>query len=344
MAEFALAQSFSMIALNAQRSSHKSVVKQVALRVLAAAVVLECYLNGKLRAADQGEGELELELKSLPAGPKISEPGVSEAGIEAYQNGVINWLQGSKPGRHGQLCWWLKRASSLPQRKLMRLEQVMTRSLMDLGAMEEIPHLLGCDMYFESSGVAVKEYRSELSEYTRIAEGLRAEVLENGPVSDETICLLWLLRESGCLPDLFSGQELAQVALRINELDTSSPIAHTLFWMRIGLGWGMMVKHFLRWKKAFVQTAVGKGMLFLFPLLERSQAVFIETEAWFANSQDRLGAVKQRLETQGHVFTVVREGEIPTIKIDNLMYEAVPHLVTMRVPIQGVRLIPKRPL
>lgn len=57
MADFTLAQGFSMIALNAQRSSHKSVVKQVALRMLAAAVVLECYLEGKLRATgDEGQG------------------------------------------------------------------------------------------------------------------------------------------------------------------------------------------------------------------------------------------------------------------------------------------------
>lgn len=343
MTEFTLAQGFSMIALNAQRSSHRTAVKQIALRSLAAAVVLECYLEGKLRAAaDQGEDELELD-SHLP-GSGRSEYNLSETGEEAYQASVISWLRGGNPGRHGQLRWWLKRASSLSQRKLMHLEEVMTRSLMDLGAMEEIPHLLGCDMFFESSGVAVKEYRSKLPEYTRMAEGLRAEVLEDGPVSDEAICLLWLLRESGCLPDLFSYQELDQVALRINELDVSNPLAHNLFWIRIGQGWGMTVKHFLQWKKAFVQTTVGRGMLFLFPLLERSQAVFIETEAWFANSQDRLDAVKQRLESQGHVFTVLREGEIPTIKIDNLIYEAVPHLVTMRVPIQGVRLLPKRPL
>lgn len=343
MADFTLAQGFSMVALNAQRSSHSTVVKQVALRVLAAAVVLECYLEGKLRAtADQGQRELELDFHLTDSGR--SEHGSGDSGVEVYQNYVINWLEGGKPGRHGQLRWWLKRASSLSQRKLMRLEEVMTRSLTDLGVMEEIPHLLGCDMLFESSGVAIKEYRSKLSEYTGIVEGLRAEVLEDGPVSDETICLLWLLRESGCLPDLFSGQELDQVALTINELDESNPLAHSLFWIRIGQNWGMTVKHFLQWKKAFVQTTVGRGMLFLFPLLERSQAVFIETEAWFANSQNRLDAVKERLESQGHAFTVLREGEIPTIKIDNLIYEAVPHLVTMRVPIQGVRLLPKRPL
>ena len=310
MADFTLAQGFSMIALNAQRSSHKSVVKQVALRMLAAAVVLECYLEGKLRATgDEGQGELELDSHLMDSGH--SGHGSDNTGAEAYQNCVISWLQGSKPGRHGQLRWWLKRASALSQQKLMHLEQVMTRSLMDLGVMEEIPHLLGCDMFFESSGVEVKEYRSKLSEYTRITEGLRAEVLEDGPVSDETICLLWLLRESGCLPDLFSGQELDQVALRIHELDISNPIAHTLFWIRIGQSWGMMAKHLLRWKKAFVQTSAGRGMLFLFPMLERSQAVFIETGTWFANSHERLNAVKQRLESQGHVFTVSCEGGNP---------------------------------
>ncbi|GJM79051.1 hypothetical protein HMSSN139_15470 [Paenibacillus sp. HMSSN-139] len=40
---------------------------------------------------------------------------------------------------------------------------------------------------------------------------------------------------------------------------------------------------------------------------------------------------------------MLKEGEIPTIRIDNLVYEAVPHFVTVRVPIQGVRLLPKTP-
>ncbi|WP_110930421.1 hypothetical protein [Paenibacillus bouchesdurhonensis] len=82
-------------------------------------------------------------------------------------------------------------------------------------------------------------------------------------------------------------------------------------------------------------------MNFLHPILERSQAVFIDMEAMFSNPAARLHDVKQRLESKGHTVAVLKEGQIPTIKIDNIVYEAIPHAIHGRVPIHGVRLIPK---
>ncbi|MGG6310310.1 GPP34 family phosphoprotein [Paenibacillus macerans] len=332
MAELTLAQTFSMIALNAQRSNHMTAVKKVALRAMAAAVILEVYLDGGFTARN-GTEELAIGQDTQDSG-----------GLTAYRGLILKPLRSRAHGRHAQLQWWLKRASSLSKRRLVRLERAIARSLMDLGMLEEIPNLLGCDMFYESAGVSIKEYRCDMHEYTRITEEIRAEILEDGPVNDETICLLWLLRESGCLPDFFSRHELDKVAARMNDLDQANRLAHKMFLIRIRRGWGIAVKHFLHLKTAFVRTTVGTGILFLFPLLERSQAVFIETEAWFSNSRKRLDAVQQRLESQGHAFTVLKDGEIPAIKIDNLVYEAVPHFVGMRVPIQGVRLLPKRPI
>lgn len=335
MAEFTeltLAQRFSMIALNAQRSNMMTTVKKISLRTMAAAVILEVYLEGGFTAVNG----------KIAYAPMAEGKGANED--LAYREPILKPIASKARGRHFKLPWWLKQASSLSKRKLARFERVMASNLSDLGKMEEIPNLLGCDMFYESAGVSTKEYRCPIHEYTSITEELRAEILEAGPVSDDTVCLLWLLRESGCLPDIFSRNELDLVAARMNELDLSNPLAHAIFPIRIYRGWELGVKHALRMKKTFVRTSVGTGMLFLFPLLERSQAVFIETEAWFSNSKKRLEAVKDRLEAQGHVFTVLKEGEIPTIKIDNLVYEAVPHFVTVRVPIQGVRLLPKRPI
>ncbi|WP_178021628.1 GPP34 family phosphoprotein [uncultured Paenibacillus sp.] len=330
--ELTLAQRFSMIALNAQRSNMMTTVKKISLRAMAAAVILEVYLEGGLTASN---GKIE----DTP-GPG----GNASSGDLAYREAILKPAGSKARSRQLQLPWWLKQASSLSKRTMDRFELAMAKSLSDLGMMEEIPNLLGCDMFYESAGVTIKEYRCPIQEYTRITEGFRAEILEEGPISDDAVCLLWLLRESGCLPDLFSRNELDLVATRINELDTSDPLAHTIFSIQIFRGWELGVKHALRMKKSFVRTTVGTGVLFLFPLLDRSQAVFIETEAWFSNSKQRLEAVKERLEAQGHVFTVLKEGEIPTLRIDNLVYEAVPHFVTVRVPIQGVRLLPKRPI
>ncbi|MCT2196267.1 GPP34 family phosphoprotein [Paenibacillus sp. p3-SID1389] len=330
--ELTLVQRFSMIALNAQRSNMMTTVKKISLRAMAAAVILEVHLEGGIAAAN---GNIE----DAPV------PGKDNLHVDlAYRELIWQSVRSKARGRQLPLTWWLKRAASLPKRTLTRFERVMAKSLFDLGMLEEIPNLLGCDMFYESAGVSVKEYRCPIHEYTRITEEFRAEILEEGPISDDAVCLLWLLRESGCLPDLFSRNELDLVALRINELNANSSLAQTILPLQIYRGWELGVKHALRIKRSFIRTTVGTGLLFLFPLLDRSQAVFIETEAWFSDSKHRLEAVRKRLESQGHIFTVLKDGEIPMIKINNLVYEAVPHFVTVRIPIQGVRLLPKRPI
>ncbi|WP_339302022.1 GPP34 family phosphoprotein [Paenibacillus sp. FSL K6-2441] len=330
--ELTLVQRFSMIALNAQRSNMMTTVKKISLRAMAAAVILEVHLEGGIAAAN---GNIE----DAPV------PGKDNLHVDlAYRELILQSVRSKARGRQLPLTWWLKRASSLPKRTMSRLELVMAKTLSDQGRLEEIPDLLGCDMFYESAGVSVKEYRCPIHEYTRITEEFRAEILEEGPISDDAVCLLWLLRESGCLPDLFSRNELDLVALRINELNANSSLAQTILPLQIYRGWELGIKHALRIKRSFIRTTAGTGLLFLFPLLDRSQAVFIETEAWFSDSKHRLEAVRKRLESQGHIFTVLKDGEIPMIKINNLVYEAVPHFVTVRIPIQGVRLIPKRPI
>ena len=54
-------------------------------------------------------------------------------------------------------------------------------------------------MDYDTSGIELKAYLSDEISYVRIKEGLRAEILEDGPISLEYAVLLWLLRESGCI-------------------------------------------------------------------------------------------------------------------------------------------------
>lgn len=325
MADLGLAQSFSLVALNAQDSLHRTAVKTVALRAMAAAVLLEAYLNGAF-TKDGDALVLQKEAPSLP-----------------YRDAVLNPLL-KKGGETGDLGQWLKKASKLPNRQFKVFEQAMAASLDALDLLDEIPNLLGCDLFYDSAGVKIKEYRSDMPEYARITETIRAEILEDGPVTDEAICMLWLLRESGCMHDLFSQNELEKAAAGMNALYQSNVLAKALFPVRIHQGIEIAIKSFLRMKKAAVRTQFGTGVNFVFPFLERSQSIFIDTEAWFSNSEKRLHDVKVRLESNGHIFTVLREGETPLIKIDNIVYVAIPHAVYTRIPIQGVRLRPSRPI
>ncbi|WP_312640337.1 hypothetical protein [Hydrogenoanaerobacterium sp.] len=324
MCNLKLAQSFSMIALNAQDSRYMTTVKKISLRCIAAAVILEIYLDGGFTQTGY----------NATLQKSVSE----QSDIALYQETVLNALAYKKGSVNGNLKWWLAKASKLSMRKLKKLERAIADFLMGADLLEEIPNLLGCDLFYDGAGVKIKEYRSNIEEYTRITESIRAEILEEGSVTDETILMLWLLRESACLHDIFSKNELQTVALRIYELRQSSTFAKAVFEIDIHRGIEIAIKGLLNAKKTVIKTSTGTGVNFIFPFFERSQSVFIDTEAWFSNSNQRLSDVKARLEANGHSYTVLREGQVPLIKVDNILYEAVPEAIQGRVPIHGVRL------
>ncbi len=330
MTDLKLAQSFSMIALNAQNSRYMTTVKKVALRCIASAVILEVFLDGGFEIT---EDKLNLKNSMLEQPQTLF-----------YRETVLKPVFHRKDAEKGDLKWWLKKASTLPNSQLKKIEHAITDSLKETGLLEEIPNLLGCDLYYDTAGVKIKEYRSNLKEYTRITENIRAEILEDGPITDEIICMVWLLRESGCMHDFFSQNELEKVAARMNELYHSNSLAKAVFPVRIHRGIELVIKGFLHRKKTIMKTPFASGVNFVFPFLERSQSVFIDTETWFSNSHKRLDDVKARLESNGHAFIVLNEGPVPLIKIDNIVYAAVPQAIYGRVPIHGVRLLPKRPI
>jgi hypothetical protein len=151
--------------------------------------------------------------------------------------------------------------------------------------------------------------------------------------------MLWLMRESGCFNDIFSDEELKRVKVRMSELFENSNLARKVLPVAIHSSLEIGIKKFLRLKRAAMGTPTGTGINFTFPVFERSQSVFIETEAYFEGKEARLHDVLTRLREKGHNYTVLREGTVPLIKIDNLIYEAVPSAVNGgKMPIHGVRL------
>lgn len=323
MGELSLAQSFSLVALNAQDSRHLTNAKKVSLRCMAAATILEFVLENRVTK----EGEIvKFDKKAL------------EISSTMYQDAVIEALSGSKDTLEDTLPNILKRVTTLSGKKLKAIEHAFAGYLVALGLLEEIPALLGCDLEFETASISMKEYRSEASYYSRIAESLRAEVLEKGPMSDETVLMLWLLRESSCLYDLFSKEELKRVAERNIELLENNELAKSLYGVNVHKSIETGIKNFLKLKKEVMATPVGSGFNFVFPFIERSQSIFIDTESYFANKAERMRVIRERLEKHGHTYEVVRDGDVPIIKIDNVLYEAVPHAKQYRVPVHGVRL------
>jgi hypothetical protein len=322
--ELSFAQNYCLIALNAQDSLHLTTAKKIALRCMAAASVLELYL-------DQGfttNGDMLT----------LTRQDLEKPSVTLYEETALKAILGKNESLSATLPQYLLRASKLSNKHLENIERAFADSLKGIDALEEIPNLLGCDLEFKTAGISMKEYRSNSELYTRVTESLRAEILEDGTMTEESILMLWLMKESGCLHDLFSKEELKQVASRISELFQISSLAKEVFSVDIHKSIEIAVKNFLEAKKEIMSSAIGTGINFAFPVFQRSQSIFIDTEEFFPNKKERLRDIAARLEENGHTFTIVREGEVPLIKIDNFLYEAVPTAIPYHIPVHGIRL------
>jgi hypothetical protein len=323
--ELRFSQNFSLVALNAQDSLHLTNAKKVALRCIAAAAILELYL-------EQG---FTLDKDMVTFNRKDLE----RPEITLYQETVLKAVLGRKESLSDTLPHLLTVVSKLSKKYLLKIERAFADSLIGNHAIEEIPNLLGCDLLFNTAGVSMKEYRSNEELFTRVIENLRAETIEEGLMTDESIFMLWLMRESGCFNDIFSDEELKRVRVRMSELFENSNLARKVLPVAIHSSLEIAIKKFLRLKRATMSTPTGTGITFAFPVFERSQSVFIDTEAYFESKEERLCDVLTRLREKGHNYTVLREGAVPLIKIDNLIYEAVPYAFNGgKMPIHGVHL------
>ena len=323
MKELTFAQNFALIALNAQDSLHMTTVKKIAVRCMAAAAILEWMMK---------KGTLRSEFST------ISRQDVENLASAPHQQETLRVILGKRESAQYTLPEFLTQVRRFSRRTLKRIERAFADPVKGLDALEEIPNLLGCDLDYYTASVTMREYRSNCEIYTRVTEGLRADVLEEGRISDESIMMLWLLRESSCLFDLFSKEELKTVGRRMAEMHQSSMLAKTLYMIDIHRSLEVGAKNFLRSKKDVMATPAGIGVDFVFPFLERSQSIFIDTEAWFENKEQRLLDVEARLKQFGHEYTVLRRGTVPLIRIDNVLYEAIPTARQMKIPVQGMRL------
>lgn len=324
MEDLTLAQGFAIISLNSLDSLHITTAKRMALRCISTAVILELYLDG---CFTEKEEQLILNREVFV-----------QPDILLYQEEVLKHIFMNKDSLEGTFAWWLMEASALSDKSLKKVEHAITDSLKGLNLVDEIPNLLGCDLLYATADTAMREYRSNSSEYNRQTEGIRSEVLEEGKLTDEDIAKLWLLRESACLSEIFTKKEMDNVQIRFNELYQSSRLAKMLFEVCIHHMAETAVKNFLSFKKQLMSTPVGTGLNFDFPFIERSQSIFIDTEAMFSKPEKRLEDVLKRLKDYGHEVTVIRAGVVPLLKIDNVLYEAVADAVMGKIPIHGMRL------
>ena len=104
----------------------------------------------------------------------------------------------------------------------------------------------------------------------------RAELMEEGNVSDEAVCMLWLLRESSCfLRSIFKRRTKIHNFQNQMSLYLNSLLAKTLLSISIHNALDSAALGFFSKKKEIFSTELGTGVLFQVPFMERSSAVFI---------------------------------------------------------------------
>ena len=232
-------------------------------------------------------------------------------------------------------------AKSLKKKEAKQLEKEMADMLEADGVMEEVPDILGCDMDYYTAGVELKAYRSEENTYLGVREGIRAEILEDGPVTAECAVLLWLFRESGCIHDLFSVSEQEKVQARMTEAASDNENFRALWQAEFHSAVESFAGRFLRAKHNLFKNPYLEGVNLLFPYLERRKSIFIDFVILGTDVKERRIAVMEHLTKMGHYVEEVKSGSETLLKVDNAYYRIFPMTKrAYKVPIQGANLVP----
>ena len=232
-------------------------------------------------------------------------------------------------------------AKTLKKKEASQIEQEVVNALKAEELLKEVPDLLGCDMDYDTSGIELKAYLSDEISYVRIKEGLRAEILEDGPISLEYAVLLWILRESGCIHDLFSISEQSRVEERMTEGAAQDEQYRTLWEAEFHSIFEGVMNRFVKTKSKLFKNPYLEGVNLAFPYLDRRKSVFIDMVIWGTNVADRRAAAVEYLSKKGFTVEEIRIGSETLLKIGNIYYRIFPMTKTAyKVPIQGVNLVP----
>lgn len=232
-------------------------------------------------------------------------------------------------------------AKNLKKKNAKEMEKEISGLLEADGLMEQVHDILGCDLDYYTSGIELKAYRSEENTYLRLREGLRAEVLEDGEISMESILLLWLHRESGCIHDLFSVAEQNKVQERMIDMGSKSDIYRSLWEAEFHSALESFVGKFLRVKKNLFKNPYLEGVNLIFPYIERRNSIFIDGVVFGTNVSERRSMAMEHLSKMGHHVEEVKNGSETLLKVDNVYYRVFPTTRTCsKVPIQGITILP----
>ena len=233
------------------------------------------------------------------------------------------------------------RIKSYGKKKLEETEREMAALLEADGGVEIVPDLLGCDMNYYTAGISITAYRSNREQYLGITERVKAEILEEGEVTEECICLLWLFRETGCMHDIFSVKEQEFIQQRVADIAAAKEDIRIIWEEEFHTKLENTVVNFLKAKHNLFKNPYMQGVNLVFPFLDRRQAIFVDFVIFGTSVQDRRFAMMEFLQEKGHYVEEVKNGTETLLRIDNALYRIWPKVKrAYKVPIQGADLLP----
>lgn len=235
----------------------------------------------------------------------------------------------------------LEQIKKMNKKEAKLLEQEVIAELKDDGVLEEVQDILACDINYDSADVNIKVYRSDAELYQKIIESIRAEILEEGPITIECFAFLWIMRESCCIHDLFSTEEQKCLEQRMLALKSNNKV-YSFFWEEeFHKSLENITVKFLKVKSSLFKNPYLQGVNLLFPFVERRQAIFIDFVVLGTTVSERRLAVMEYLCQHGHYVEEVKNGTETLLKIDNNYYRIFPATRrSYKIPIQGVDIVP----
>lgn len=239
----------------------------------------------------------------------------------------------------------LSEIKKISQKELKALEKETADMLIAMNLIDEVPDLLACDMDYQTAGVSIRVYRSLETAYRSVVESIRAEILEEGPITRECACLIWLFRESAVLHDVFSVEEQSTLLSRMAGLSCEEEWFRILWEAEFHSGLEFSVLSFLKGKENLFKNPYLQGFNLNFPFLSRRQAIFIDCVIFGTTVHGRRQTACEYLTKHGHHVEEIKHGTETLLKIDNAYYRIFPKTIQVggggvRVPIQGIQLVP----
>lgn len=233
-----------------------------------------------------------------------------------------------------------KEVRNMNKKEWKMAEQETVRDLTKVHALSKVPDLLGCDMNYRTAGVGIWQYKCDEEDYLRITESVRAEILEPGEVSAETVCLLYLFRECGCMHDIFSVKEQEAVEKRLIGIMAEEAFYKAILQTEFHSWINNAYVSFVKKKHKLFQNPYLQGVNLAFPFFDRRQAIFIDMIILGTSVTERRERVIQFLRENGHCCEDISMGGEHLLKIDNSYYKVWPSTRSCRIPVQGVELLP----